>query len=324
MRQPNWEIRCIAIVSLYCMTATSLTAQTMPPNKPVATVNGEHIVWGELEAILKERSGAAAQVTPEQRRELEREAVSMLIDEKIFQQFIKVNGPRVPESEITKWMADLETSLKGQGHTLKEFYAERGLTPAQFREQLIYKLQWDEYVKQHLSEADVVKYYNENRDFFDQVTVQACHIVIRFVPNASEVEKQAARAKLQAARQEIVAGKIEFGEMAKKISQCPSAARGGFIGEFPRKFALEENFAKAAFALKVDEVSDVVQTDYGMHLIKVTARRANRTTTFEKVQQEVREFASEEMRHGLLEQQRKTAKVEVHLPAVAAVKSGNP
>jgi peptidyl-prolyl cis-trans isomerase C len=177
-------------------------------------------------------------------------------------------------------------------------------------------LQWTGFVKDNLSEADVKRYYDENRDFFDQVSVKASHVVLRLAPNAPEGERQAARARLLALRQEIVSGKLDFAEAAKKNSQCPSAPNGGDLGYFPRKFAVQEPFARAAFALKVGDVSDVVQTDYGLHIIKVTDRRKDgQPSSYDKIKEEVREIAAEELRHDILARQRKASQIDIKLPA---------
>ena len=76
-----------------------------------------------------------------------------------------------------------------------------------------------------------------------------------------------------------------------KNSQCPSAPRGGDLDFIARKWMVEEPFAKAAFAMKVGDLSDIVTTDYGLHLILVTDRKAGTPTTFEQVADEVRECA---------------------------------
>jgi peptidyl-prolyl cis-trans isomerase C len=78
--------------------------------------------------------------------------------------------------------------------------------------------------------------------------------------------------------------------------------------------AVEEPFARAAFALKVGEISDVVQTEYGMHLIKVTDRKPGQPSDYAKIKDEVLEFCAGEMRMALVAQQRKTARIEINLP----------
>src|SRR5207237_10493545 len=153
----------------------------------------------------------------------------------------------------------------------------------------------------------------QNRDFFDRVAVRASHIVLRVSAGASEGEREQARSQLRALRQEIVSNKMDFAEAAKKYSQCTSAPNGGVIGYFPRKLAVEERVGKAAFGLKVGEVSDVVETDYGLHLIKATDRKPGQASDYNKIKDEVRELCVEEMRLAVLAQQRKAAHIEINV-----------
>ncbi len=144
-------------------------------------------------------------------------------------------------------------------------------------------LQWAGYVKDHFSDADIKKYYDDNRDFFDRVAVRASHIVMRTSLTAPEVEQQATRAKLEALRQDILGGKIDFADAAKKYSQDTTAPNGGDIGYFPRKLVVDENYARTAYALKVGEISPVVQTEFGRYLIKVTYRKPGKPSDFNQI-----------------------------------------
>ena len=137
-------------------------------------------------------------------------------------------------------------------------------------------------------------------------------------------ECQAAYAKLQDIRQQMLAGKITFADAAKTYSQSSDAAGGGDIGYFPRKWAVEESFARAAFALEKNQVSDVVQTDFGLHLILVTDRKAGQPSDFNMIKDEVRETAAEEMRLNILVEHRKLAKIIVNLGSASGPKPANP
>src|SRR5205807_109095 len=102
---------------------------------------------------------------------------------------------------------------------------------------------------------------------------RASHILVRLSPTASEAEQKDMRARLAALRQDIVAGKIDFAEAAKKYSQDTLAANGGDMGYFPRKMVVDELYARTAYSLKVGEVSPLVQTEFGLYLIKMTDRK---------------------------------------------------
>src|SRR5207302_444679 len=149
---------------------------------------------------------------------------------------------------------------------------------------------------------------------FDRVMVRASHILLRLPPNAAEADKAKMHQQLVDLRAQIVANKIDFAEAAKKYSQCPTAPAGGDIGYFPRKFMVDDAFAQVAFSTPVNGVSDVVQTGYGLHLIKVTDRKAGEASDFAKIKGDVRDVCVEEMRMNLLNDLRKSAKVEITLP----------
>jgi parvulin-like peptidyl-prolyl isomerase len=315
MSRQTWSLLSLGSLAVVLVLAGGpLAVAQVPANKPVAVVDGTKITMAEVDAILKQSGPSATPLTEVQRRQMQMEALGMLIDDFLMQRFLHKNGPRVDPADVNKRFTELKDSLKTQGKTLEDFYKESGQNEARLRGNIVNMIQWAEFVKAHLTEADIKHYYDENRDFFDRVGVRASHIVLRLPPTASENEREATRTKLQAIRQDIVSGKIDFAEAAKKYSQCTSAPNGGDIGYFPRKLAVDESFGKAAFALKVGELSDIVQTDYGMHLIKVTDRKPGQPSDYAKIKDEVRELCIEEMRLALLAEQRKAAHVEINLP----------
>jgi parvulin-like peptidyl-prolyl isomerase len=313
MSGQTWLRAAATTAGVLALVAGRAPAQA-PAVKPAAVVNGEAISFAEVEAVLKQRPPTATQPTEAQQRQLRLDALSMLMDDLLMQQFLRKNGPKTEPAEVDRQLVALQANLKSQGRNLQEFLRDSHMTEAQLRTNTVLMLQWAAYAKARTNEADVKRYYDDNKEFFDQVTVRASHIVLRLPPTASEGERQEARQRLQALRQEIVAGKLDFAEAAKKHSQCPSAPSGGDIGYFSRKWMLDEAFAKTAFALKVGDVSDVVQSDYGLHLIKVTDRKPGQPSVYEKIKDEVREFYVEELRQSILAQERKKAQIQVNLP----------
>jgi peptidyl-prolyl cis-trans isomerase C len=314
--------RLVGVVSLLVLAGglwaqnpgTSSTLQA----KPAAVVNGEPIMLADLEPtvqmIMKEKFKVQPP-TEVQRRQVRQEILQLSVNDVLMRQFLRKNGPKVEPAEVDKQLADFATGLQNQKppRTLQDFYKESGQSEAQVRANMTFMLQWVAYAKGHITEADVQKYYEESKDFFDQVAVRASHIVLRIPADASDADRKAALDKLTALKAEITSGKLDFGEAAKRHSQCPSRPNGGDIGYFSRKGMLDENFAKTAYALKVGEVSDIVTTDYGLHLIKVTDRKQGQPSDFEKIKDEVRDFYVEEMRQKLLLQERKAAKIEINL-----------
>jgi peptidyl-prolyl cis-trans isomerase C len=260
----------------------------------------------------------AVEPTEERRKQRDREVLMLLIDDVLLGQYLNVNAPGVKPVELDQRLADMAAQLAREGKTLRDFLAETGRTEASLRTFLGQRMQWENFLRQHVSEADVQKYYTEYKDYFDGVLVRASHIVLRLPPDAPEAERQKATAMLNDLRAQILAGKIDFATAAKTYSQCPSAQEGGDLGFLHRKWEVEEPFARAAFVLQVGQVSDVVQTDFGLHLIKVTDRKRDgkpgEVTDFARIKDGVREMCCEDLRQNILGQLRKAARIETNLP----------
>jgi peptidyl-prolyl cis-trans isomerase C len=306
-------IRRVAAGVVWVVWAAVGFAQT-GANATVAVVNGEPIPRAELDAALKLRPPVVMPLTASQQRQMQQEALAALIDELLVRQFLRQNAPPADPAAVSKQMTELDRGLMSQGKSLAEYLRETKQTEAQLRASLGLMTQWNAYAAKKITDADLAKYYAENKDFFDKTTVRASHIVLRVQADAPPAERDAARQKLTALRQDIVAKKITFADAATKHSQCPSAPKGGDLGYFARKWMVEEPFAKAAFALRPGELSDVVATDYGFHLILVTDRKVGSPSTFELSKEDVRDCLLEELRQTTLADSRRTAKVDVKLP----------
>jgi parvulin-like peptidyl-prolyl isomerase len=292
-----------------------LTAQ--PPaagSKPPAVVNGEAISQADLEAALRQAGPTPVQLPEAQRKQLVGQALGYLIDQALMRQFLARNGVAVDANEVNRKVAEMEAALRTQKKTLQDFCRETNQTEEQLRTGIGGHVQWQTYARQHLTEADVEQFYKDNKDFFDRTTVRASHILLRLPATATESERAQARAKLTELRGQILAGKADFAEAAKAHSQCPTAEKGGDLGFILRKWMVEEPFARTAFALPVGQVSDVVETEFGLHLIKATDRKPGQPSDYSKIKEQVVEICIQDLFFNVLAQQRKAAKVEVNLP----------
>jgi parvulin-like peptidyl-prolyl isomerase len=289
-------------------------AQAPAAAKPAAVVNGVAVSMADVEAVLQARGPFPADFPEAKRREVQFVIVSTLIDDVLLNQFLAKNAKPADPAEVTKQVAELDANLKKQNHTLQDFCKETGQNEERLRLNVGRYLQWTAYVQAHMNDAEVKRSFDENRDFFDGNTVRVSHIMMKVSPTADDAARKDARDKLLAIRAHIVAGKLDFADAAKRFSQTESAKNGGDLGFFQRKGDIEEAFAKAAFGLKVGEVSDVVQTEFGYHLLKVTERKQGTPADFEKVKERVREFYVYEMREEVLAQMRKISKIEIIAP----------
>jgi hypothetical protein len=312
MKKRTW---LLAIAVAVGGVVGSTHAQTAPA-KPVAVVNGEPITLAQVDAVIN-REGPKAVPTPEAKlREMRHGILAAMIDDILFQQYIRKSCPPANPQDIeSEYLKLIEALKQGKSPTsVEEFCKQNSTTPAELKVDIGDIIRWRGLVNGQVTEAAVQKYYNDFKDMFDGVFVRASHIVIRVPGNGTDAERQAAINKLKSLRQEIVAGKLDFAEAAKKHSQCPTAEIGGDLNFFPRKFKVDEVFAKTAFAMKIGDVSDVVQTEFGYHLIKVTGRNPGTPSEFAKIKDDVKEIMALEIRNGIILQQRKVSKVEMNLP----------
>ena len=135
-----------------------------------------------------------------------------------------------------------------------------------------------------VDDAEVKKYYEEHQqEFGTQEQRHAAHILITVAAQAPEAEKQAARAKAEQVLQQVRQAPGKFAELAKQYSQDPgSAANGGDLGMFGRGMMVKP-FDDAVFQLKPGEISGLVQSDFGFHIIKLLAIKPAKVQTLDEV-----------------------------------------
>jgi peptidyl-prolyl cis-trans isomerase D len=123
-----------------------------------------------------------------------------------------------------------------------------------------------------VDDAEIKKYYDEHQpEFGTQEQRQAAHILITVTAQAPDAEKQAAKAKAEQVLQQVKQSPGKFAALAKQYSQDPgSAANGGDLGMFGRGMMVKP-FEDAVFQLKPGEISGLVQSDFGFHIIKLLA-----------------------------------------------------
>jgi peptidyl-prolyl cis-trans isomerase C len=141
-----------------------------------------------------------------------------------------------------------------------------------------------------VTDEETKKFYDENKEnlFKRPEQIRASHILCGIDPKATKAEKEKAKEKAEKLFKEIKAGK-DFAELAKSNSTCPSKEKGGDLGFFG-KGQMVPAFETAAFALKPGEVSNVVETQFGYHIIKVTEKKAAGTTGFDEVKDKIQDY----------------------------------
>jgi peptidyl-prolyl cis-trans isomerase C len=127
-----------------------------------------------------------------------------------------------------------------------------------------------------ISDEQVRAYYDGHPELYSTTQIRASHILVKDEPTATQILV------------EIRANPERFAELAaQKSTDTTTAKRGGDLGMFGQG-RMVADFERTAFALKVDEVSEVVKTQYGYHIIKVTERKDGERKPFEQVKEQIR------------------------------------
>ncbi|MEK6708486.1 MAG: SurA N-terminal domain-containing protein [Pseudomonadota bacterium] len=146
-------------------------------------------------------------------------------------------------------------------------------------------LSLDELAKQMQVSADETeKYFEEHKDGFGQPEErQASHILISVPATASDADKAAARAKAEQLLAQVKQTPQSFADLARQQSQDPgSAAKGGDLGFFGRGMMVK-TFEDAVFQMRPEEIRGPIQTDFGFHIIKLSAIKAGKAVNFGEV-----------------------------------------
>jgi peptidyl-prolyl cis-trans isomerase D len=187
--------------------------------------------------------------------------------------------------------SDYASQVKITDEMLKAFYEKNGSqfeTPEQIKAEYVV-LNSDVVAAQiSVSDADITSYYEQNaKRYTEDEQRRASHILIASDKNASNADKAAAKEKAEKLLQQLRKNPGDFAKLAKENSQDPgSAERGGDLDYFG-KGMMVKSFEDAAYKLKQGEISDVVQSDFGYHIILVTGIKPATTKSLDEVKGQI-------------------------------------
>jgi len=270
------------------------------PDAVVCTVNGEEITEqrvSEALDLLVRRAGPQLSSLPAAiienfKKQQRPSVVHNLVAETLLDQQVKAANIVVTDDQVIAaidtqgakrnppvTVEQFKTMVNAQGGNFDEVLAQYKVNLA--RQQYL-EAQWAGKID--VNDAMAQAYYDEHPDEFKvEEQVRASHILIKTdVADANDPNAVKATAKAEA--EQLLAqlkDGADFAELAKAHSDCPSAPSGGDLGYFGRG-RMVPPFEKAAFALQTGEMSDVVETQFGYHIIKVTDKKAAGTTPFDE------------------------------------------
>lgn len=273
--------------------------------KIAAIVNNETILLSELEMAAESwRSSLVGISDPKEKmmkkHEIDLKVLNTLIEDKLLEQQIeefKVDvGDKEVEEAINRVMrqnnipdiATLQMALSRQGIEWDDYRSE---VKRQLRKWKFINAKFSSRVKISDEEIDA-EYKKQSVKNSKEYEYRASHILFRSVDEDNQKSKDAQKAKAEAVLKRVRAGE-DFGVLAREFSDGPTSKYAGDLGYF-REGVMVEAFEDAVKKLKVGEVSGVVKTPFGFHVIKLTDRRAVETDSEENIKNEIRAKLREE------------------------------
>ncbi|HLU22837.1 MAG TPA: peptidylprolyl isomerase [Bacillaceae bacterium] len=254
----------ISVIALVIIGAAIIFGAAFSKRDVVASVNGEKITKDDLYETLTDKYGASA--------------VNALIEEKIIDMEAEKAKIKISDDDIAAEMQNYADSVGGQ-QALDMFMMQQGITKEDLEKEIVQYLKIEKLIgpKIDVTEEEMKEHFEENKESFnEEEQVQASHILVEDEETAKEVKEK------------VDAGE-DFAELAKEYSTDPgSKDNGGDLGYFGKGKMVKE-FEEAAFALEVDGVSDIVKSENGYHIIKVTGKKEAKEAVFEDVKEEIKE-----------------------------------
>lgn len=283
---------------------------------PVAKVNGKDIASDEYYEELDKIQKHGAKIPEDRLTRIKENILKRLIEAELIKQAIDTEKIEVPAAEITKAFDEYKSRFK----TDEQFqnYLKHGNLSvddiqSRIKEKRALELLIEKKGSLTVDDKEAKDFYEKNKRFYqEKEAVNAKHILVKLDKNASPEDEKKALSKIKEAQAAIGKGE-DFGAVAKKMSEGPSAPKGGDLGFFTRG-QMVKPFEEKAFTMKPGDVSDAVRTRFGYHIIKVSEKREEKQKGFDEVKEQIYESLRNKKffqeRRTLLETLEKEAKIE--------------
>jgi peptidyl-prolyl cis-trans isomerase C len=297
---PFWKL--LIVLTLITLASPAYVGESQSAEQKVAGVNGTVINQAEFDSemnrVLERLQRTGRFPNDLERSQIKKQVLENLIARELLYQESQKKGIKVDQKEVEAQL----TALKGRFPSEVEFknaMSTMNLTEADLRFQFerdvaIRKLLDDQIGgKSTVSEKESRAYYDSKLESFKKPEqVRASHILIKVDPGADEAKKAEARTKIESLQAKLKKGD-DFGALAKEYSEGPSGPKGGDLGFFGRG-QMVKPFEETAFSMKPGQVSGMVETRFGYHLIMVTERTPESTLSYEEVKDRLEQYLKQQ------------------------------
>jgi len=288
-----------------------------------AKVNGVEISNASLEASFEEYQrdknvNISAVRYPGRIVEMRGEVLEELVNQELVWQTVKEKQLIASPEEVDKALEEVREQFEPGDGFIRRITID-GFTPGSYRVHVQQQVSTAKYMqnvssKATVSREEVHEFYVTNPDKLQiPETVRARHILLTVHPNADENTRKGVRDRMNGIIEQLANGE-DFAALANTYSEDESSADGGDLGYFQHG-QMVKPFDDAAFALSIGEISEIVETAYGLHVIKVEDRQTPQTVTEEMAFEQIYEYLMQLKRRQALTDEisrlRSNAEIEI-------------
>ena len=268
----------------------------------VALVNGAAITMEEFngEALLIQKYvlGMGKPLTCAQVDSVQKEVIESMIRRELLHQESRKAGIKIDKKDITKEIDAVKKQFLSDAEYKNEL-SKRNLSEDALRAQLERNLLIQKYAEQQflkkvkVTDADVKACYESHLAALKQpLQVRVSHILIQTDSKSDPSRKNEARRKAEKILKDLKDGR-DFKTVAREQSDGPTRTSGGDLG-YIRMGQLEKQFESVVFNLKTEGISDIIETNYGYHLFKVTDRKPESIVAYNNVKEQIKQLLLQE------------------------------
>ncbi len=278
------------------------------PDETAVTVNGvdipemqvQEMLQPQLQQLQAQEQELPEEVVDQQKQQLRGQILDHLIAEELLQQKAEEEGVQADREDALEHLKtigsqqqppmeldDIREMVVASGQDFDDLVDE---IKDQLGPQKLLEKQFDDQIE--ISEDEAKQYYQQNeQQFSTPEQVQAKHILI-------DAEQPDAGQQAEQVRAQIVEQDADFEELAQEHSACPSGQQGGDLGYFSQGQMVPE-FEQEAFALEEGQISEVVETQFGYHVIKVEEHQEGSVVPFEEAEPQIEQTLSQQQQAEL-------------------------
>ncbi len=290
-KHSKWFLVPVTVLALALVTSPALAGEKQPPEGKAAVVNGSVITRvdfdREMGRVKKRLSRMGKLPSDSELSEIRKQVLESLIHRELLYQESQKQGISVADETIDEQLRKLKERFSSEAE-FKSALSDANLSEAAIKSQFKRKMAIQQFIDKEFVQKITVSgreskdYYDSHPEVFKQPgQVRASHILIKVDPGADEAQKTEARKKLEKIQGKLQKGE-DFAALAKEFSEGPSSAKGGDLGYFKRG-QMVKPFEEAAFVLEPGKLSDIVETEFGYHLIKVIDKKPAKTIAYQDV-----------------------------------------